>query len=85
MFAIVLSKDTNWESQCTADKFIPCYSAVEWDVCVCGVCVCYTERASIHSPQWQWDTHWCEVISPQGVLQRENNSKEKDMQEESRI
>ncbi len=29
MCAIVLSKDTNWESQCTADKCIPYYSAVE--------------------------------------------------------
>lgn len=50
MCTIVLSKDTNWESQCTADKFIPCYSAV----CVCVFVTLKEHLFMLHSDR---ETH----------------------------
>lgn len=70
MCAIVLSKDSDWESQCTADKFIPCYSAVEWDVCVC---VCLLHWKSIYSFSTVTVRHtlmWSDLPS-RGLTERE--------------
>jgi len=78
MCTIVLSKDTKWESQCTADKCIPC-------VCL-FVCVCVALKEHLFMLHSDRETHTDVKLSPlEGVFQRENMSKKKDLHGENRI